>query len=316
MNIVVLDGYTLNPGDLSWQKLETLGHCRIYDRTPAEKIVERANDAEIVLTNKVTLSAAHLAQFPKLNYIGILATGTNVVDLANAHARNIIVTNVPAYGTHSVAQTAMALLLELTQRVGAHSEAVRKGRWSTGPDWCFWDRPLIELDGLTFGIIGAGRIGLATAALAKAFSMNILACNPKPKPAPGYVRWVPLENVFRESDVVSLHCPLTAETQKIVNAERLSWMKSSAFLLNTSRGPLIDEPALAAALNSDRIAGAALDVLSVEPPPLENPLLSAKNCIITPHMGWGTKAARIRLMNAAIENIAAFLAGKPQNIVN
>jgi glycerate dehydrogenase len=316
MKIVVLDGFTLNPGDLSWDSLKTLGHCAIHDRTPSSEVVTRANGAEIVLTNKVVLNAEHLNALPDLKYIGILATGTNVVDVPAARSRGIVVTNIPAYGTQSVAQTTMALLLELTQRAGHHSHAVHEGRWSAGTDWCFWDYPLIELSDLTFGIIGAGRIGLAVGELAHGFGMKVLAYNPRPRPMPSFIKSVELKHLLQESDVVSLHCPLTPENQKLMNSERLGWMKPSAFLLNTSRGGLVDESALADALNTGRLAGAGLDVLSTEPPPLSNPLLKAKNCVITPHLAWGTRAARNRLMKIATENIRAFLNGRPQNVVN
>ncbi len=270
----------------------------------------------MVLTNKTALNRAHLEQLPVLKYVGVLATGTNVVDLAAARERGILVTNVPAYGTRSVAQATLALLLELTQHVGQHSQGVREGQWTRNPDWCYWERPLVELDGLTMGIVGWGRIGGAVGELASAFGMRVVATTREPKRLPVNVRPVLLETLFRESDVVSLHCPLTAQTQNLVNAERLSWMKPSAFLLNTSRGALVDERALADALNTGRIAGAGLDVLSVEPPPSDNPLLHARNCIITPHQAWATRAARSRLMQIAVENVRAFLEGKPQNVVN
>ena len=316
MNIVVLDGYTLNPGDLSWAELESIGLTVIYDRSSSTEVLPRAADAGILLTNKTEITRAHLERLPNLKYIGVLATGTNIVDLKAARERNIRVTNVPGYGTNSVAQTAIALLLELTQHVGHHAQTVRESRWVRSPDWCYWDRPLIELNGLTMGIVGFGRIGQAVGDLAKAFGMNLLAFNPRPKPAPAAIRFVTLENLFRQSDVVSLHCPLTAETQNMVNARSLSWMKESAFLLNTSRGQLIDERALAEALNSDKLAGAGLDVLSQEPPSQENPMLTAKNCLITPHFAWATRAARARLLEIAIKNIRAFLNAKPENVVN
>ncbi len=316
MNIVVLDGYTLNPGDLSWEELESIGPTVIYDRSSSHEVLPRAVDAEILLTNKAEITRAQIESLPNLKYIGVLATGTNIVDLKAARERNIRVTNVPGYGTKSVAQTTIALLLELTQHVGHHAQTVRESRWVRSPDWCYWDRPLIELNGLTMGIVGFGRIGQAVGDLAKAFGMNLLAFNPRPKPAPAAIRFVTLENLFRQSDVVSLHCPLTAETQNMVNARSLSWMKESAFLLNTSRGQLIDERVLAEALNSDKLAGAGLDVLSQEPPSQENPMLTAKNCLITPHFAWATRAARARLLEIAIKNIRAFLNAKPENVVN
>jgi glycerate dehydrogenase len=317
MRIVVLDGFTLNPGDLSWGDLEALGECEIHDRTPADQVVKRSFDAGIVLTNKTVLTREHLNALPRLGYIGVLATGYNVVDAAAARERNIPITNVPAYGTSSVAQMTFALLLELTQHVGHHAGTVREGRWSRSADFCYWDHPLVELDNLTLGIVGFGSIGRAVAQLGAAFGMSVLV-HTRAAPARDSrpVRFADLATVFRESDVVSLHCPLTPETRELVNAERLASMKSSAFLLNTSRGPLIDEAALAGALNSGRIAGAALDVLAIEPPPANNPLLRARNCLITPHIAWATRAARARLMQTAVANVRAFLEGRPQNVVN
>jgi glycerate dehydrogenase len=325
MKIVVLDGYTLNPGDLTWDELKALGPCEIYDRTPTDQLVHRAAEAEVLLTNKAAITREHIQDLPKLTYIGILATGTNIVDLAAARERGIVVSNVPAYGTRSVAQTTIALLLELTQHVGLHSDSVYQGRWTSNPDWCYWERPLIELDGLTMGIIGLGRIGAAVARIAAGLGMNMIApgrassrerVSTQNSPLAPAVERVDMETLFRQSDVVSLHCPLMPETKHLINAERLSRMKPSAFLLNTSRGQLVDENALAAALNSGKLAGAGLDVLSEEPPPAGNPLLSARNCIITPHLAWATKAARSRLMQVAVENVRAFLGGKPQNVVD
>jgi glycerate dehydrogenase len=315
MHIVVLDGFTLNPGDLSWAELEALGSCQVYDRTVWDDVVPRAAEAEIVLTNKTPVKAEHLARLPKLRYLGVLATGYNIVDAEGARSRNVVVTNVPAYGTRSVAQMTMALLLELALRVGHHAQSVRAGRWTASPDFCYWDYPLIELDGRTLGVIGYGRIGRAVADLATAFGMRVLVhSRSRAESFPSAAQFVELEPLFRQSDVVSLHCPLTPETQWLVNAERIAWMKSSAFLLNTSRGPLIDERALAEALNSGRIAGAGLDVLSVEPPPADNPLLQARNCLITPHIAWASAAARSRLMQ--VENVRGFLKGQPRNVVN
>jgi glycerate dehydrogenase len=276
----------------------------------------RAAEADVLLTNKTVLLREHLAQLPRLKYIGVLATGTDVVDVRAARERGIPVTNVPAYGTRSVAQTALALLLELTHRVGHHSRTVSEGRWTHNPDWCYWDGSLVELDGLTFGVIGFGRIGAAAGELAAGFGMKVLAATLRPKPLPAFARQAELATVFRQSDVVSLHCPLTPQTHGLVSAERLSWMKPSAYLLNTSRGLLVDEQALADALNSNRIAGAGLDVLSAEPPPADHPLLQARNCIITPHLAWGTRAARARLMRIAVENVRGFLQGRLQNVVN
>jgi glycerate dehydrogenase len=315
MNIVVLDGYTLNPGDLSWDELQSLGPCAIYDRTLPADVAHRAADAGILLTNKTELTGSQIQNLPRLKYIGVLATGVNVVDLAAASARGIPVTNVPAYGTKSVAQMTFALLLELAHHTGHHARTVSEGRWAHSTDWCYWDFPLIELDGLTLGVVGFGRIGRAVAELGVAFGMKVLAFDRTVKVAPPFVRFVELDALFRESDIVSLHCPLTPETAELVNAQRLALMKPTGFLLNTSRGPLVDERALAEALNSGRIAGAAMDVLSKEPPSADNPLLTAKNCIITPHLAWATRAARSRLMKIAVENVRAFLQGRPQNVV-
>lgn len=316
-NIVVLDGYTLNPGDLSWEALRQLGRCEIHDRTPAADVVRRAAGAQVVLTNKTVLTREQIGSLPELRYIGVLATGFNCVDAVAARERGIPVCNVPTYGTRSVAQHTLALLLELTQRCGHHAATVAEGRWAACPDFCYADYPLIELDGLTLGIVGFGRIGRAVAELARAFGMNIIADDHRiPAEAPGWVKFVPMDELLRTSDVISLHCPLTPQTKQLVNAERLALMKPSAFLLNTSRGPLIDEAALAAALNSGRLAGAALDVLSVEPPPPEHPLFAATNCLVTPHIAWASQAARKRLLATAIENVRAFLADRPTNVVN
>jgi len=317
MRIVVLDGYTLNPGDLSWAQLEALGPCRIYDRTPGEDVVRRSAGAEIVLTNKTVLSPEAIQQLAELRYIGVLATGYNVVDLEAARRRNIPVTNVPVYGTASVAQMVFAHVLNFTQRVAHHDRTVKEGRWASCEDFCYWDFPLVELAEMTMGVVGLGRIGQATARLALAFGMKVIAYDPAVgSPDPQAVEMVDLDRVFSESDIVSLHCPLTPQTRELVNADRLALMKSSALLINTSRGPLIDERALAEALNTGRIAGAGMDVLFREPPEANNPLLSAKNCTITPHIAWATRAARERLMRIAVENVRAFLEGKPQNVVN
>jgi glycerate dehydrogenase len=315
--IVVLDGHTLNPGDLSWDDLRALGPCAVYDRTFPADIVSRAGQAEIVLTNKTELSADVIEAFAHLRYIGVLATGYNVVNIETARRRGIVVTNVPAYSTSSVAQMVFAHLLNLALRVGYHAHSVRRGKWASQPDFCYWETPLLELAGLTMGIVGFGRIGRATAQIARAFGMEVIAYDiDTPTDAPRECRFVELDEVFRRSDVLSLHCPLTSENKGLVNEQRLAMMKQGAFLINTSRGPLIDEPALAQALNDGRIAGAGLDVLTSEPPEKDNPLLVAKNCFITPHISWATQAARQRLLMVAVENVAAFLAGKPQNIVN
>jgi glycerate dehydrogenase len=313
--IVVLDGYTLNPGDLSWDGLHALGDCQIFDRTSADLIVPRARQAEIVLTNKTVLSREILAQLPKLKYIGVLATGYNVVDVVAARQRGIPVTHVPTYGTRSVAQMTFALLLELTQHVGHHARTVCEGRWSASQDFCYWDYPLVELEGLTMGLIGLGRIGRATAGLAKAFGMRVIGHDPLIRSVED-IEWTDLESLLRTSDVVSLHCPLTEDNERLIDARRLGLMKSTAFLLNTSRGPLIDERALADALNAGRLAGAGLDVLAVEPPRDDNPLLGAKSCLITPHIAWATRAARQRLLDTALANLRAFQQGRSENVVN
>jgi glycerate dehydrogenase len=316
MRIVVFDGYTSNPGDLSWAELEKLGECAIYYRTPLDQIVARAAGARIVMTNKTPLMRETLEQLPELKYIGILATGYNVVDMDTAARRNIVVTNVPGYATMSVAQTAFAHVLNLTIHAAEHAQGVSAGRWTASADFCYWDYLLMELDGLILGLVGFGQIGKAMAKTAKAFGMKILACDPAPpKKIPSGVRMVELDKIFSKSDVVSLHCPLTDSTRNLVNANRLGQMKTSAFLINTSRGPLVDEGALAEALNTGRIAGAGLDVLSVEPPAADHPLLHAKNCYITPHIAWATKAARKRLIHEAAENVRAFLAGRKRNVI-
>jgi len=313
--IVVLDGFTLNPGDLDWRALEEIGDVTVYARTPLAETVARAAGAEIVLTNKAPVSAAHLAELPALRYIGVLATGFNIVDVAAARARGIVVANVPGYGTASVAQHVFALILELAQRTGHHAQTVREGRWSASEDFCYWDFPLLELAGRTLGIVGYGAIGQAVAEIGRAFGMRVLASTRTPRVAPG-VEFGSVEEVFRQADVVTLHCPLTPETQGLVHAGRIAGMKRGAFLINTGRGALVVERDLAAALESGQIAGAGLDVLSVEPPSVDNPLLTARNCLITPHIAWATGAARVRLMGIAVANVRAFLAGRPEHVVN
>jgi glycerate dehydrogenase len=313
MNLVILDGYALNPGDLSWEPLQRLGAATIHDRSAPADIVPRARDAEIILTNKCALRDDTFAQLPRLRYIGVLATGHNVVDSAAARARGITVTNIPTYGTRSVAQHTFALILEFTNRVGHHAHTVAEGRWSRNPDWCYWDHPLTELDGLTLGIVGWGRIGRAVADLGRAFGLHIIAHSRRDTPG---AENVSLDDLFRRSDIVSLHCPLTPETQGLVNAARLALMKPTALLVNTSRGPLIVDDDLGAALAAGKLAGAALDVLSAEPPPAAHPLLAARRTIVTPHIAWATRAARSRLMQIAADNIRAFQSGHPQNVVN
>lgn len=318
MNIVVLDGYTLNPGDLNWTKLETLGSLTVYDRSAPDEIVNRAADAEIILTNKTPLTKETIAKLPNLRYIGVLATGYNVVDIGAASERGIPVTNVPGYSTLSVAQLVFSLLLELCQQVRLHSDAVRSGEWASCPDFCFTRSPLTELAGKTMGIIGFGTIGQQVARIALAFGMNVIASATRPKTIAGLeqVRMCGSEEVFAESDVISLHCPQTPATEGLINAGTISLMKKTAFLINTSRGGLIVEGDLADALNEGRIAGAGLDVLSKEPPTADNPLTSARNCLITPHIAWATFEARQRLMETAAANLSAFLAGTEANVVN
>ncbi len=308
MRIVVLDGYCLNPGDLSWQALKGLGELTIYDRTPGDLILERASGAEAILTNKTPLSRETLAALPDLRYIGVLATGYNVIDVGAAREKGIVVTNVPTYGTDSVAQLTIALLLELCHHLGAHGEAVRAGEWTANRDWSFWKTPQVELAGKTFGCIGYGRIGAQTARIAEALGMRVLIHSRS--------EGIPLDEILEQSDVVSLHCPLFPETRGMIGASQLQRMKPSAFLLNTSRGPLVVEQDLADALNAGTIAGAGVDVLSVEPPTEGSPLFSARNCIVTPHIAWATREARGRLMEIAAGNVAAFAAGVPENVVN
>ena len=313
MKIVILDGHTTNPGDLSWAPIEACGHLTVFDRTEPADVVARAAGADVVLTNKTELGRAEIAALPGLKCIGVLATGTNVVNLAAARERGVPVCNVPEYSTPNVVQATFALVLELTNRVGHHDATVRAGRWSACPDFCYWDGDLVELAGLTLGIVGHGRIGRGVAAVGRAFGMRILFHRRSPDGDP---ECVDLDRLFRESDVVSLHCPLTPETRGLVNARRLGLMKPTALLVNTARGALVDEAALAAALDAGTIAGAGLDVLSAEPPPATNPLLRARNCVITPHVAWATPGARRRLIEATAANVRAFAAGRPQNVVN
>lgn len=316
MKIIVLDGYALNPGDLSWDGLQALGDCVIYDRTASEERLPRAHDAEILLTNKVPLDRDLLRDLPKLEFICVLSTGVNVVDLQAAQERGITVSNVPVYGTRSVAQMTLALLLELAQHVGELSKGVRGGRWVGSLDWCYWDEPLVELYGKEIGIVGFGRIGSCVADLARCLGMGVSAHDFADVEIPNFVKREPLDSLFASADVVTLHCPLTPETRGIVNSRTLGLMKQSAFLINTARGGLVREHDLAQALNDGNLAGAALDVLSTEPPHAQNPLLSARNCIVTPHVSWATGAARNRLMAVVVANVTAFLEGNPQNIVN
>lgn len=317
MKIAILDAHTANPGDLDWSAFETVGQCQIYDRTPVPQIAGRAADAEIIITNKTVLSRDTILALPKLRYIGVIATGYNVVDTAAASERGIAVTNVPGYSTPAVAQAVIAMLLELTNHTAHHAATVRDGRWSQCPDFCYWDHPIIELRDRTLGLIGFGDIGSAVARIALAFGMKVIAARRTwAMPPPDGVVPASVEEVFRRGDVISLHCPLTDDTRHVINADNLARMKPSAFLINTARGPLVDEHALAAALDEGRIAGAALDVLSAEPPPASNPLLRAKNCLITPHLAWASRESRARLIAAAATNLRAFLDGNPVNVVN
>ena len=317
MKIVVLDGFTLNPGDLSWSALEALGELTVYDRTPKEEIVSRIKNADAILTNKTPLSAQTLAACPSVKYIGVLATGYNVVDTAAAKERGIPVCNIPTYGTAAVGQFAIAMLLEICHHVAHHSDAVHEGRWSGNIDWCFWDYPLIELEGKTMGIIGFGRIGQRTGEIAKALGMRVLAFDAYQNDAGRAIgSYVDLDTLLKESDVISLHCPLFPETKGIVNAGSIAKMKDGVILLNNSRGPLIVEQDLADALGSGKVFAAGLDVVSEEPIRSDNPLLTAKNCIITPHISWAPKESRQRLMDVAVSNLAAWVAGKAVNVVN
>lgn len=316
MNIVILDGYTANPGDLTWDGLKEFGELKVFERTAPEQLLERAENAEVLLTNKVIIDAKAMESLPKLRYIGVLATGYNVVDIAEAHRRGIAVTNIPAYSTMSVAQMVMAHLLNITNQVALHAEAVKKGEWQNCKDFSFTKSPLIELDGLTFGIVGLGNIGKQVAKMAQSMGMQVLAVSSKSeaelrqlniRKATGY------EQLFSEADVVSLHCPLTDETHHLVNRERMAMMKPSAILINTGRGPLLDEQAVSDALAAGKLYAVGVDVLEKEPPRKGSPLISAPRCFITPHIAWASKAARRRLIDIATQNVAAFMQGKSQN---
>lgn len=314
--LVILDAETANPGDLSWAPMEALADCTIHARTAPADVAARTGDAEAVMLNKAVLSAATIEQAPNLKYVGILATGWNTVDLEAARRRGLVVTNVPGYSTASVAQQTFALLLELTNQVALHSTDARSGGWARSPDYCYCLSPQIELDGLTLGIIGFGQIGQATARIGRSFGMKILAHRRNlSSPPPEGVEYASLDRLFAESDVISLHCPLTDETRGLINARRLAQMKPGAFLINTARGPLIVEEDLAAALREQQIAGAAVDVLSSEPPSPDNPLLSAPRCMVTPHIAWATRAARQRLIRIAADNFRAYLEGHPEHQV-
>ena len=312
MKIVVLDGYAANPGDLSWAPLEALGELTVYDRTPADQIAARIADAELVLTNKAVLSRELIAGAKKLRYIGVLATGYNVVDVAAAKELGVVVTNIPAYSTDSVAQLVFALLLEICHNVGHHSQAVHAGRWSANADFCFWDTPLIELAGKTMGIVGYGRIGHKVAEIARCFGMNVIAWTRTPRDP----ECVSLDELLERSDVISLHCPLFPETKNLINRDTIAKMKDGVILINTSRGPVVNDADLRAALESGKVYAAGADVSTVEPIPADSPLLGAKNMFLTPHIAWATFEARERLMDIAVKNVEAFLAGTPVNTVN
>lgn len=318
MKITVLDGYGMNPGDLSWDKLKSLGDVTVYDRTAPSETIERSAGAEILLTNKTIIDRYIIEKLPNLKYIGVLATGFNVVDIMAAREKGIVVTNIPSYSTDSVAQMVFSLLLAITNNVEHYTADNRAGRWSRNADFCYWDSPLTELAGKTFGIIGIGNIGSKVAGIALAFGMKVMALSSKPADAlPAGVRKAEnLDHLLSESDVLSLHCPLTDSTKHLINAATLAKMKPSAILINTGRGPLVDENALADALNSDTLRGAGVDVLSCEPPTIDNPLLYARNCYTTPHLGWATFEARQRLMDIAVANVANFIEGTPTNVVN
>ncbi len=318
MKIVVLDGYTTNPGDLDWSGFHQLGEIVVYDRTSPVDILNRAENAEIILTNKTVMTDEILSQLPRARYIGLLSTGTNAVDLEAAARRNITVTNIPAYSTNSVAQLVFALLLELCMGAGLHNHAVHNGEWVNSADFSFSKKPLIELSGKTMGIVGYGSIGRQVAKIAHAMGMKVVVTSRtrKAEEEPEGIRWLELPELLAQADVVSLHCPLTPETKGLIGKQALERMKKTAYLINTSRGPVLDEAAVAEALNTGRIAGAGLDVLSTEPPSSQNPLLTAINCIITPHIAWATVEARKRLIKIAEDNVRAFIKGKPVNTVN
>ena len=317
MNIVILDGYALNPGDLSYDRLTQFGTLKVYDRTTPEQLIERAREADALLTNKVVLGEQEMSQLPRLRYIGVQATGYNVVDVETARRHGITVTNIPAYSTASVAQMVMAHLLNITQSVEYYAQQNRAGRWSTNPDFCYWDTSFIELVDKQMGIVGFGRTGGAVARLAQAFGMRVVAYTSKPQSElPEGVEKVSLESLFATSDVVSLHCPLVPATHHLVNAERLALMKATAILINTARGPVVDEQALADALNSGALHAAGIDVLCEEPPCSDSPLLTARNCFVTPHIAWATIEARTRLLDICEANLRAFIDGHPQNVVS
>jgi len=316
MNIVILDGYSANPGDLSWDELKEMGNVTVYDRTSPSETIARAAEADIVLTNKVVIGKEEMAQLPHLKYIGVLATGYNVVDIETAHERGITVTNVPAYSTESVAQMVFAHLLTVTNRTEHYAQENRNGRWTNNKDFCYWDFPHMELSGKTFGIVGLGNIGMRVATIANAFGMRVCASTSKSEDQlPSFIGKKSLTELFSDCDVISLHCPLTPDTHHLINSETLQEMKSSAILINTGRGPLVDDQAVAEALAEGRLAAFCADVLTNEPPKATNPLLSQPNAFTTPHIAWASKEARIRLLQVAINNVRSFLNGQAQNVV-
>lgn len=317
MKIVMLDAYTTNPGDLSWDNFNSLGDLTVYDRTPADKIIERAYDADIVITNKTPITKETIDCLPNLKFIALMSTGYNIVDYVYLKEKGIPVSNIPSYSTDAVAQLVMSFILELSMNVGLHSKSVRDGEWSDCADFCYWKTPLTELSGKILGIFGLGKIGRAVAERAKAFGMNIVAYVPRIHgDEPDYVKLVSLDEMLSVSDVISMHCPLTPETEGVVNEEFIAKMKDGAYFINTSRGTVVNETALADALNSEKLGGAGLDVLSTEPPMKDNPLLTAKNCFITPHIAWASFETRKRLVSILYDNISAFIKGKPQNVIN
>ena len=318
MKIVVLDGYTLNPGDISWEGMEAFGEVTVYDRTKAEDVVERIGDAEVVYTNKTPITKETMDACPGMKFIGVLATGYNIVDIAAAKEKGIPVSNIPTYGTAAVSQFAIALLLELCHHIGEHSDAVKAGEWTSNPDWCFWKYPLVELAGKNMGIIGFGRIGQDTGKIAQALGMKVLAYDAfkRPELESDTCKYVDLDTLLAQSDVISLHCPLFPDTEGIINKDTIAKMKDGVMIINDSRGPLIVEQDLRDALDSGKVAGAALDVVSTEPIQMDNPLLGAKNVILTPHIAWAPKESRQRLMDIAVDNLKCYVDGKPQNVVN
>ena len=318
MKIVVLDGHTENPGDLSWSGLEDLGDLKVYDRTPMDEdeIIRRIGDCEAVYTNKTPITENIIKSCPKMKFVGVLATGYNIIDTDAARRYGVTVCNIPTYGTDAVAQYTFALILEVCHHVGAHSDSVHSGKWARSVDFCYWDYPLIELKGKTLGIIGTGRIGMAVAKIAAAFGMNVIAYSRTQRENSDGVKYVPLDTLFEKSHIISLHCPLTPETEGIISGDNIEKMKDGVIIINTGRGQLIDENALASALKSGKVYAAAVDVVSKEPIEETNPLLLAPNCIITPHIAWASKESRQRLMDIAVDNLRQYIAGRPQNVVS